>query len=272
MNRLVEKALSSLARQPIRSNVLKHLDVLFVEELSMVSSELWAAMDQVLKCLCDSNVPFAGKLIIATGDFNQLPPPSGHSLIASTFIFTTFTSLPLQHFVRMQNLDGRRLLSLLVKSSYTENDKSEIWNLIEQHCLFVDSWSEVPDDCLQVFATRKAEMHAIQNKVNAVRELQQTNVYVTATDEACSTNTEIWKLASNAEMNFLDKVCLEPRQLFLYQGAMLRLTKNLQRSSVFQGQVCKLMRLPDEQNNSVDVIFLPPGSRRMNVPDVDTRR
>ena len=87
---LSKKALSNLQRSPIKSRVLQHLDVIFVEELSMISSELWAATDHVLQVVTANYVPFGGKLVVATGDFFQLPPPSGSYLMSSSFPLTTF--------------------------------------------------------------------------------------------------------------------------------------------------------------------------------------
>ena len=46
---LARNALSRLQRDSVRSRYLQCLDVFFVEEISMISSEMWAAIDHVLQ-------------------------------------------------------------------------------------------------------------------------------------------------------------------------------------------------------------------------------
>ena len=61
-------------RSPKRKELIKNTDVVIIDEISMVRSDLFAAIDTRLRYLGDSNTPFGGKQVIATGDFFQLPP------------------------------------------------------------------------------------------------------------------------------------------------------------------------------------------------------
>ena len=61
-------------RSPKRKELIRNTDVLIIDEISMVRSDLFAAIDTRLRYLGDSSKPFGGKQIIATGDFFQLPP------------------------------------------------------------------------------------------------------------------------------------------------------------------------------------------------------
>lgn len=53
---------------------LTTLEVLIIEEVSMVRIDLFVAMDIALKEARDNKEPFGGIQVIAIGDFNQLPP------------------------------------------------------------------------------------------------------------------------------------------------------------------------------------------------------
>ena len=56
----------------------KHVDVLMVDELSFISSEMLERMDQHLRLARDMpHLPFGGVHIIFIGDLYQLPPPGG---------------------------------------------------------------------------------------------------------------------------------------------------------------------------------------------------
>ena len=166
---LSRRALSNLQRFPIKSRFLQRIDVLFVEELSMICSELWTATDYVLQVVTANYVPFGGKLVIATADFFQLPPPSGSCLMSSSFPLTTFTFLNLKNFIRMRNKSGQQLLSLLSATPKTDANVKRIWDTIESDCNFVQSWKDVPNDRVRIFATRKAERRATELKINEVR-------------------------------------------------------------------------------------------------------
>ena len=61
-------------RSSKRKELIRNTEVLIIDEISMVRSDLFAAIDSRLRYLGDSNKPFGGKQIIAVGDFFQLPP------------------------------------------------------------------------------------------------------------------------------------------------------------------------------------------------------
>lgn len=54
--------------------LLKILDVIIIDEVSMLRSDLIELIDQVLKYTLENEKPFGGKQVILLGDFMQLPP------------------------------------------------------------------------------------------------------------------------------------------------------------------------------------------------------
>ncbi len=52
------------------------LKVLIVDEVSMISPEIFTAMDKILQAFKESSLPFGGVQVILSGDFFQLPPVS----------------------------------------------------------------------------------------------------------------------------------------------------------------------------------------------------
>ena len=264
---LARNALSRLQRDAVRSRYLQCLDVLFVEEISMISSEMWAAIDHVLQTVCSNYVPFAGKLVVATGDFFQLPPPTGSSLISSCFPLTTFQFLKLEHFVRMRNKAGQDLLRLIGNVPRSDEVIEEAWKIFTEHCNFVDSWDDVPVTDIRIFSTRKAEKEAVARKVEEVKNSGASFQYVPCIDEMCTSSTNNWVAANNHVKKFLNRTCLEPDSLFLYEGAVMRLTVNISDLQVFQGQLCVVVDISQFHTNStVTIALAPPGCRK--IPDV----
>ena len=64
-----------LSRRYLRKR-FDSFDVLVIDEISMVSPELFSTMDRVLQAFKNSPKPFGGVQVIASGDFFQLPPVS----------------------------------------------------------------------------------------------------------------------------------------------------------------------------------------------------
>ena len=56
---------------------LKELDILLIDEISMLDSELFAKVSKLLSLLRRNEVPFGGVQMIFVGDFCQLPPING---------------------------------------------------------------------------------------------------------------------------------------------------------------------------------------------------
>jgi hypothetical protein len=54
----------------------KKLQVLIIDEVSMVSPEIFSSMDKVLRAFKNSPEPFGGVQVVISGDFFQLPPVS----------------------------------------------------------------------------------------------------------------------------------------------------------------------------------------------------
>ena len=162
---LTKNALNRLQRLSHKSRYLQQLDAIFVEEISMTSSELWAASDSILQMISSNRVPFGGKLVVGTGDFFQLPPPSGTSFMSSCFPLTFFVFNELKHFVRMKNEEGQELLSSLSSVPKSVAQIKRAWEIILKACTFVDTWNAVPHDRIRIFATTKAEKWATLEKI-----------------------------------------------------------------------------------------------------------
>jgi ATP-dependent DNA helicase PIF1 len=73
-----EYFLDSLVQKEFLHKRLSKLKVLIIDEISMVSPELFNSIDKILRAFKYSNEPFGGVQLIISGDFFQLPPISSH--------------------------------------------------------------------------------------------------------------------------------------------------------------------------------------------------
>ena len=70
------------------NNRLKYFDVLLIDEIFMVRSDEFAAIDMKMKQARNNNAPFGGVQVIVMGDIMQLPPCPVDSALESAIIGT----------------------------------------------------------------------------------------------------------------------------------------------------------------------------------------
>ena len=55
-------------------SILRRIDIIVIDEISMVRADLLDVIDNTLRVNLDPNMPFGGKKLLLVGDFLQLPP------------------------------------------------------------------------------------------------------------------------------------------------------------------------------------------------------
>jgi ATP-dependent DNA helicase PIF1 len=68
--------LDSLLQKKYLNDRFSKLKILIIDEVSMISPEIFSAMDKILKSFKFTDEPFGGVQVILSGDFFQLPPVS----------------------------------------------------------------------------------------------------------------------------------------------------------------------------------------------------
>jgi len=64
---------SLLAKKPVKARLTK-IKILIVDEVSMISPEIFSSMDRILRAFLSPHKPYGGVQVILSGDFFQLPP------------------------------------------------------------------------------------------------------------------------------------------------------------------------------------------------------
>jgi ATP-dependent DNA helicase PIF1 len=73
-NATVKQLFESVKEQPGTLQRLRELDVLCLDEISMISDALFDKLDQLFRLVRANQSPFGGVQMIISGDFLQLPP------------------------------------------------------------------------------------------------------------------------------------------------------------------------------------------------------
>ena len=87
---LAESAIAALLRNPTKLQVLKQLNLLFIDEIGQISTEMLALLDKILQNIRGNHIFMGGLLIICTLDHKQLQPVSGRPFLISAHIISCF--------------------------------------------------------------------------------------------------------------------------------------------------------------------------------------
>ena len=108
-----------LASQKIR--LIRSLDLLVIDEISMVRADMLDAVDQVLRTYRETSLPFGGVQLLMIGDLHQLPPVVKHEDWA---LLQEHYATP--YFFSSQALQKTEYVSIELKHIYRQSDPSFI--------------------------------------------------------------------------------------------------------------------------------------------------
>lgn len=84
INKSINEIYKDLSTKYIsKMRLLKSLQTLIIDEVSMMSNELLELIDNLFKLIKSNDLPFGGIQIIMVGDFHQLPPIKGNYCFTS---------------------------------------------------------------------------------------------------------------------------------------------------------------------------------------------
>ena len=164
---MAEEAVVKLSNDVKRKSFLERPDMLVIEEISVLNAETWSAMDLILQKLKGNFEPFRGVYVLANGDCCQLPSVSETDIFAASVLLFGMNFHFLEHLVRMEDEEGKRLLKLIAQMPIPAHDVQEILDLFSENSQFIESWDEIADRAvMKVFGKKAAEREAILRHFN----------------------------------------------------------------------------------------------------------
>nr|XP_039258626.1 uncharacterized protein LOC120335208 [Styela clava] len=265
--------MQSLSKSGKKMVMLQRTDIFIFEEIGLISAETYAMLDRCMKEIMSTDECFGHKLVIANGDPCQLPPPQGAPFWTSMHFMAFFKALPLKHFVRSaSDRKLQKIIALIRKPSLQEAQVIDIVNILGDNCNFVGNWNSVPEDAMRIVSTRKAEQMAIDEFLEG--KANDPNVQLVkfiSTDEVYDGAS--WGPANTTQTHAITRQVLEPEEISLFIGAVLRLTynNNSGNAKFSQGQLCivnELLQADQLQSEvAVRVKLVPPGERSFSTLD-----
>jgi len=260
--------LKNLDLDKSRKLLLKRTDVFVVEEIGLISAQIFATLDIVLQHLMQNTQPWGGKLLLCTGDARQLPPISGHPVWSSINMCTMMNVVLFTTYVRARD-DDLRWINDETRRTLTTVEAERVAQFIVAKCTMVNDWSDVPGDAVRIVSTRAAEEMVMHQYLSG----RNTQTYQ-ALDEV--QNATRWGKADMSVTRRLNKVFYEYEQCQLFIGAVVRLTYNDRHAPIpfSQGQLSIVVDLPNKSTDSaeqtVKLCLAPPGVRHINPANIST--
>ncbi|KKP65200.1 MAG: hypothetical protein UR60_C0006G0022 [Candidatus Moranbacteria bacterium GW2011_GWF2_34_56] len=216
------------------------MGVLIIDEISMVSPELFLSMDRILRAFKKTDKPFGGVQVILSGDFFQLPPISKER---KEIKFVWQTEL-------WQNMELR---VCYLEEKFRQDDEVLI-NILEEIRL-----GEVSEDSMNVFRSRYKKKLA--NNFNPTK-LYTHNVDVDRINEAELKNLPGKSLAFRAitkgAKNNIEKIfksSLVAEEVRLKEEAMVIFIKNNYEKGYINGTLGKVISFTEVGNHPIVEIF-----------------
>ena len=260
---MASQSINSLLRDVTRFTDLERLEVLFIDEVGQLNTEILCAMEIVLQHVRNNRLPMGGIFTIMSGDPKQLKPPDGSLVWLSPKMLTNYEFFYFAHYVRASPGPLRELLARLDQTQITSKEASEIASAITSNCILKETWNEVADNfTMRVFSTRAAEQQAVKQHSEKIRNDPLTP-YVTfdAVDEESSTGSSIWLPASSQNSLFIDNHSITPNKIIIYKGVFIRFTANIANIHARQGQLGIILEVPSDNATLLEVFIAPPGCR-----------
>lgn len=187
-NTTFTKSASSFQRKFNRNkiNIIKSLDLLIIDEISMVRADLLDGIDQVLRRYKDRNKVFGGVQVLMIGDLQQLPPVVKD---AEWSLLKPYYKTP--YFFSSMAFNKSNAISIELKHIYRQDNKAfiKILNEIRNNTLSKESSEELNKRYLPDFTPTNKDGYITltthNNRANsmngeALQKIKSKSVYYTA--------------------------------------------------------------------------------------------
>ena len=264
---------NGLLKSPEKLALLRDMHVLMIDEIGLLSLQQLTVIDLVLRDVRRCRRAFGGVLVIATGDYCQLPAITGELIWQSQTLFHNVDWFSLSYLVRsMDDRDLQNIINQIRKCDLLEDEIEKIAQKVIEKTTCVNAWDKAPEAFIKVVGKRQAkqelEKKVIQaryeklRKENAIRAKRGLPMLKSsefkARDEYQSQPGQ-WTEAPKRISDKLTKFVRESRTLLVCQGDLMRITRNDPSSSTnsrySNGQTCRVLDIiPGDDDNETDVI------------------
>jgi len=213
------------------------VDILIIDEISMMSSKLLSILDGIAKRVRKNSLPFGGIQILFAGDFYQLPPVGNtNEPETSKFCFenpiwdTLFQKqIQLKQIFRQTDQTYCDILNQIREGTLTK----KAYNILLTRCIACDDDAIKPTKILP----RRNDVNRINENEMKLLETEEKifemEIVRTTTDEDTRRNNVIYQEQLLKELDILQNSIMAEKKLILKKGAQVMCIVNLDTESEF---------------------------------------
>ncbi len=220
----IAKNIFSAKRSKLRKKILQ-TKILAIDEISMLSADIFDKLDQVLRIVRDDNSPMGGLQLLLFGDFLQLPPISKYGEEKSRFCFESqcwqeldLNIFNLEEVFRQQDSNFTSLLNQLRFGKINEENRQILL-----------SRTTAKDKNIAIKPTILTSHNKKAEDINQAMLNDIPNQSKSFTAEYFGNENKIEQLQKN---------CIAPKLLHIKVGAQVMMTKNTyQKEGIINGSL-----------------------------------
>ena len=231
------------SKDPRFAKLLKNLELLIIDEVSMVRAPMLDAISQSLQMYKDSSEPFGGINVLACGDLFQLPPVVKQH--EEKEIYDKYNSIYFFDSLSYQEVRNKRYFQL-DKSFRQEDDESffELLNNIRLGYDLENTINKINSQCFDPTLESDAYM-TLTSRKNRAEELNNHKLTYLDSPE------ELIKSKEFGELNENDLPA--PRELKIKQGASVMFIKNDSEGRWVNGTLGTVIECLDKKKKCIKV-------------------
>lgn len=201
---------------------IKKAKILAIDEISMISAQVFDLLNQVLKSVKENDLPFGGVQLIILGDFFQLPPVAKEEEMkfcfeANAWIEADFKVFELSEIFRQSEI---RFIQLLNNIRHAAINDDDLQLLLDRQI--------IPDNKLRptMLVTHNSQAENINSKM--LNDISGEKEYI----------FQMQTSGKDGSIALLKKGCLAPDELVLKKGAQVMMLKNsLIKQGIINGSI-----------------------------------
>ena len=201
---------------------IKKAKILAIDEISMISAQVFDLLNQVLKSVKENDLPFGGVQLIILGDFFQLPPVAKEEEMkfcfeANAWIEADFKVFELSEIFRQSEI---RFIQLLNNIRHAAINDDDLQLLLDRQI--------IPDNKLRptMLVTHNSQAENINSKM--LNDIFGEKEYI----------FQMQTSGKDGSIALLKKGCLAPDELVLKKGAQVMMLKNsLIKQGIINGSI-----------------------------------
>ena len=220
----------------LKRNIIRSMDLLVIDEISMVRSDLLDAIDSVMRRYRKHDLPFGGVQLLMIGDLHQLPPV----VTEEEALLRQYYDTP--YFFSSKALQQVGYLTIELKTVYRQQDEHfiSLLNQIREN--------KVTDETFQALNQRYIPNYTPPKNGNYIR-LTTHNApanYINE-QELAALPSKSYSFTAEVEDNFPESSYPADYKLVLKQGAQIMFIKNDAQHRFYNGMIGEVVRISNDE-------------------------